>query len=412
MQPAPASPSAAPPARADVDGALATAGPAARARRAPVDGGALRLRLLGRPRARRRARRRDRRVDRRRRVHGRRGLVFGAGPLRPVERRRPAAARARARARRPAGRRSESPGAAAGQPLDREAARVLRAEARRRPLARAHARRRRRGRGRAKRLRARAYTVGSRRRLRQEPVRAGDRSAAAGSSRTSSRTSRRPSRTSGVAGTNAPSSGTRAPPRRRPSRASRCASARGASGVELHKFGEPDNTPDLTFVSTSGKPGFLDQATAVPPDVGPLAAAFNSMQALLATLAAGTGTIGRLRIVSHANFDNIFTPLFDGGVAGDHRAGPAAWGESDVAGLRRRHGSRSSSGRTRCGRAPSRARRRANPAIFATFGIDPGEPADDRPGRRSSSTRAVDLADVRALRRPCRRRSGRRSTPR
>ena len=83
MQPAPASPSAAPPAHANVDGALSSPRPAARAVDAPVDGGALRLRLLGRPRPRRRARRRDGGGDRRGRVHRRRGPRLRARPLRP-----------------------------------------------------------------------------------------------------------------------------------------------------------------------------------------------------------------------------------------------------------------------------------------------------------------------------------------
>ena len=103
---------------------------------------------------------------------------------------------------------------------------------------------------------------------------------------------------------------------------------------ELHCFGEPDHVPDLTFVSTSGEQGFLNQAVAFHRTWGLAPRRFDSMHHLLTQLAASTGSISRLRIVSHANHDNIFTPLFAGGSAGITEADLLAFGESDVAGLR------------------------------------------------------------------------------
>jgi hypothetical protein len=100
---------------------------------------------------------------------------------------------------------------------------------------------------------------------------------------------------------------------------------------------------------------------------------FNSMQALLATLAAGTGTINRLRIVSHANAANIFTPLFDGGAPGINAPELLAWGDSDVAGLRltlREPLVTDPAFRTSIITNAAAG----NPAIFASFGIDPAAP--------------------------------------
>jgi hypothetical protein len=165
------------------------------------------------------------------------------------------------------------------------------------------------------------------------------------------------------------------------------------SGVELHKFGEPDNTPDLTFVSTSGKPGFLDQATQFHQTWGLSPQRFNSMQGLVATLAAGTGTIGRLRIVSHADFDNIFTPLFDGGSPGISEEDLLTWGESDPAGLRHVMGPLVKRTHPLWPSTVTGAQG-ANPGIFTTFGIDPANPPTTGPVAQLLDA-AVDLVTIR-----------------
>ncbi|MFL6016528.1 MAG: DUF4157 domain-containing protein [Gaiellaceae bacterium] len=165
------------------------------------------------------------------------------------------------------------------------------------------------------------------------------------------------------------------------------------SGVELHKFGEPDDTPDLTFVSTSGKPGFLAQATQFHQTWGLSPQRFNSMQGLVATLAAGTGTIGRLRIVSHADFDNIFTPLFDGGSPGITEEDLLTWGESDPAGLRHAMGPLVKRTHPLWSSTITGAQG-ANPAIFTTFGIDPANPPTTGPVAQLLDA-AVDLVTIR-----------------
>jgi hypothetical protein len=168
------------------------------------------------------------------------------------------------------------------------------------------------------------------------------------------------------------------------------------SAAEPARFGEPDHPPDLTFVSTHGRRGFLDQAVQYHRTWGLAPQRFDSMQALLATLAGGTGRIGRLRIVSHADFDNIFTPLFDGGAAGIAEEDLTAWAESDAAGLRRTL------------EVPVRSRpafknevlrlAEANdPATFRTFALDPANPPASGPLAQLVDA-SIDLLFLRSAR--------------
>jgi hypothetical protein len=146
--------------------------------------------------------------------------------------------------------------------------------------------------------------------------------------------------------------------------------ARRRTGA-VHLFGEPDHVPSLTFVSTheSSHPGFLAQAVHYHRIWGLSPQRFDSMQQLLATLARDTGAIPRLRIVSHADFDNLFTPLFDGGTAGITEEDLNAFAESDVVGLRRRLGPpliRDTALRSRIVDGV----RGANPAALRPFGLE------------------------------------------
>ena len=146
----------------------------------------------------------------------------------------------------------------------------------------------------------------------------------------------------------------------------RVSARRDANTVYL--FGEPDHVPTLTFISQHGGQGFLEQARQYHDMWGLAPQRFNSMQQLLAALAQNTGAIPRLRIVSHANFDNIFTPLFDGGSAGITEEDLRAFGASDIAGLRRRLGRQLIQGAL-ADRVLSRAKTNA-PAAFVPFGLD------------------------------------------
>ena len=217
-----------------------------------------------------------------------------------------------------------------------EAARVLRAAARRRPL-----RVRPRDAGAAaaesaKRSRARAYTVGSAPRLRPQASTSRRRSAAAGSSRTSSHTSRRRAdgeRRRRHAGRRARRERRRDGGRARASR--RASSARRDAASTLHKFGEPDNTPDLTFVSTSGEPGFLRPGDRVPPDVGPRAAVVQldagrcspRSQPAPARSAGCGSSATRTPTTSSRRSSTAARP-------GSPSTTCLPWGDSDVAGLR------------------------------------------------------------------------------
>jgi len=163
------------------------------------------------------------------------------------------------------------------------------------------------------------------------------------------------------------------------------------SGVELHKFGEPDNPPDLTFISTHGTPGFLNDAVTFHQNWGLNPQRFNSMQGLLATLARTTSAISRLRIVSHANFDNLFTPFFDGGAAGITEEDLLAFAESDPAGLRRTLGAPLFSGMR--GQI-LRAAQAAQPAVFQGFGVDPANPPTTGPVAQLIDA-SVDLLGLR-----------------
>ena len=169
----------------------------------------------------------------------------------------------------------------------------------------------------------------------------------------------------------------------------RVGARRDASSV--HLFGEPDNVPQLTFISQHGKQGFLDQAVEYHQMWGLAPQRFNSMQQLLATLAQNTGAISRLRIVSHADFDNIFTPLFDGGSAGISEEDLRAFGESDIAGLRRRLGRQLIQGAL-ADRVLSDAKTNT-PAAFVPFGLDqPGSTPTGAVAQLVSS--ATDLLAV------------------
>jgi uncharacterized protein DUF4157 len=174
-------------------------------------------------------------------------------------------------------------------------------------------------------------------------------------------------------------------------RKTRVRARRNANALNL--FGEPDHVPDLTFVSTSGEQGFLSQAVQFHSTWGLNPQRFNSMQGLLATLAQSTTAISRLRIVSHANFDNIFTPLFDGGSAGITEDDLRSYAESDVAGLRHTLGAPLIANTTFRDQVVDAART-ANAAALTPFGLqNPGSTATGAIGQLVDAS--VDLLAVR-----------------
>ena len=137
----------------------------------------------------------------------------------------------------------------------------------------------------------------------------------------------------------------------------------------LHRFGEPDQVPDLTFISTAGEQGFLNSAVRYHTTWGLAPRRVDTLAGLLGTLSRGTGSIGRLRIVSHADFDNLFMPMFPGGVSGIGEDELLAFAESDIAGRRATRDARPFQATDFSGTA-LRLARTANPAALQPFGLD------------------------------------------
>jgi hypothetical protein len=83
-------------------------------------------------------------------------------------------------------------------------------------------------------------------------------------------------------------------------------------GSDAYCFGEPENVPDLTYVSTSGAPTFLDQAAEFHEAWGLKPKRVDSIQAVVDDLATNTTALARVRIVTHAVDRGILMPLFTG----------------------------------------------------------------------------------------------------
>lgn len=81
-------------------------------------------------------------------------------------------------------------------------------------------------------------------------------------------------------------------------------------GRRIHCFGEPENVPDLTFISTQGEQGFLNSAVAYHQAWGLAPARINSVEHLLQRLAGATSRLGRIRIVMHAAEIGVYSSLF------------------------------------------------------------------------------------------------------
>jgi hypothetical protein len=166
------------------------------------------------------------------------------------------------------------------------------------------------------------------------------------------------------------------------------------SSNALHLFGEPDHVPDLTFISTHETTrGFLDDAVRFHRTWGLNPQRFNSMQGLVGLLAANTGAISRLRMVSHANFDNLFTPLFDGGAAGITEDDLLAYAQSDVAGLEQTLGPPIISDATLRSQILTAAQT-AQPGVFQAFDVNPANPPTTGPVARLIDA-SIDLLAVR-----------------
>jgi hypothetical protein len=116
----------------------------------------------------------------------------------------------------------------------------------------------------------------------------------------------------------------------RPARVTR---ARRAGAT--NRFGEPENVPELTYISTQGEQVFLQQALEYHTLWGLAPRRVSSVEAILGDLARGQGRLARVRIVMHATEKGILSSLFASepprfSVEKDRLS---AWAQSDVAGL-------------------------------------------------------------------------------
>ena len=111
---------------------------------------------------------------------------------------------------------------------------------------------------------------------------------------------------------------------------------RGHDGKRMHRFGQPDSVPELTFVAGTNPTGdsFLDHAMDYHKVWGLKPRTVESLEAIVDELGAKGGALGRIRIVSHALQAGLFLRMFAGSdaitIGEDLLQGFAA---SDVAGL-------------------------------------------------------------------------------
>lgn len=141
----------------------------------------------------------------------------------------------------------------------------------------------------------------------------------------------------------------------------------GHDGREIHRFGEPENVPEMTYISTQGTPGFLQQAAEFHTGWGLPVQRVGSVEQMISHLAGDTTPLSRIRFVTHAADIGVFTSLFTGepllSLQGERLA---AYAESDAAGL-----AHDTQMNITVSLAPILAAiRTANAAVLRPFGLD------------------------------------------
>jgi len=105
-------------------------------------------------------------------------------------------------------------------------------------------------------------------------------------------------------------------------------------GTRIHRFGAPEHVPNLTYISTQGSAGYLNQAVAYHNAWGIPSTRVSSLEEVVNHLAGGQGRVGRVRIVAHAAAIGPLLSLFRGQPRASLSAPRlAAWTTSDTAGL-------------------------------------------------------------------------------
>ncbi|MGH7467339.1 MAG: DUF4157 domain-containing protein [Longimicrobiales bacterium] len=85
-------------------------------------------------------------------------------------------------------------------------------------------------------------------------------------------------------------------------------------GRRLHRFGEPENLPQITFVAGTDpvRDGFLKSALDYHRAWGLAPHTIDSLEDVITHLSGGTSGLNRIRIVSHADSPGLFMNLFEG----------------------------------------------------------------------------------------------------
>jgi hypothetical protein len=149
-------------------------------------------------------------------------------------------------------------------------------------------------------------------------------------------------------------------------------------GPRLQRFGEPENVPEMTYISSvdpSGgdarKDAFLKEATNYHTNWGLKIKSVKSMEELVTDLSKAAGPVNRIRIVSHAWENRLFLGLFDGDSPGIDLKALKAIGESEVALLTELVGPVSGVTNVDANMILS-AVRDANPDVIRPFHLDSG----------------------------------------
>jgi hypothetical protein len=107
-------------------------------------------------------------------------------------------------------------------------------------------------------------------------------------------------------------------------------------GRRLHRFGEPQHVPQTTYIAGQDPvhDGFLRQATTYHQTWGLSPQPMHALEEIIDDLSSGTGTIDRIRIVTHASQSNLYTALFTGGPLGITKDLLLTFGQNNQQGLR------------------------------------------------------------------------------
>jgi hypothetical protein len=143
-------------------------------------------------------------------------------------------------------------------------------------------------------------------------------------------------------------------------------------GPRLQRFGEPENVPQTTYISSVGFGAtaagdlFLHEAHEYHKQWGLAPKWVKSMEELVTDLANTGGSLSRIRIVSHAFVDSLHLPLFEGDSGDIEGADLRALAESEIALLNKRVGDAS---KVEVGHIVDFLRNN-NPDVLKPFGLE------------------------------------------